>query len=188
MQTRILSKWLRATAAAAAIIALPALVLSTDGARAMGDPPPPKPRVDCSKKANKGKAECKQLKDEMSDDEIYYGGYWLARAGKYQEALDLLRTAKTQRDPRILNYIGFVTRKLGRLDEAMGYYAKALELNPNYTVARAYLGEAFLQKGNVEKAREQLAEIEKRCGTSCTEHIELSMQIEAYERTGAYKG
>ena len=48
-------------------------------------------------------------------------------------------------DERILTYIGFATRKLGRTDEAMGFYNRALTMNPNYSVARAYMGEGFLR-------------------------------------------
>lgn len=187
MQKIAVSKWLRRSALAAAVLAIPSLALSSRDAGAMGTEPP-KPKIDCAKKANKGKPECQQNNNGLTDDQVYYGGYWLARSGKYQEALDLLRTARNQSDPRILNYIGFTTRKLGRVDEAMGYYAKALEINPGYTVARAYLGEAFLQKGDAAGAKQQLAEIAKRCGTTCEEHAELAGHIETFERTAAAKG
>ena len=80
-------------------------------------------------------------------------------------------------DERILTYIGFATRKLGDHDTAMGFYARALAMNPNYTVARAYLGEAFLDKGETAKAREQLAEIATRCGTTCVEYRELEAEF-----------
>lgn len=176
----------RGLAAVVAVFAFPAMMLVSDPAGAMGDPP--KPKVDCTKKSNKTKPECQQHKDGMSDDEIYNSAYWLAKTGNYQAALDMLRTAKNQAEPRILNYTGFATRKLGRVDEAMGYYARALAANPDYTMARAYLGEAYLQKGEPDKAREQLAEIKTRRGIDCEEYAELASQIEAYERDGAVKG
>jgi hypothetical protein len=186
MQDASNSKRLIGGAALAALMAT-AIALSPGPAGAMGDPPKPKPTVDCSKAANKGKAECKQ-KSSSNTDAVYNGGYWLAKSGKYEEAITLLKTADDQSDPRIQNYIGFATRKLGRLDEALGHYAKALATDPNYTVARAYLGEAYLMKGDIAKAREQLGEIEKRCGRACAEFAELDGHIKSFEVTGVHKG
>lgn len=112
----------------------------------------------------------------MPDTELFYAGYWLAKTGQYQEALGYLKLAKIQ-DERVLTYIGFVTRKLGDVEAALPLYARALEINPGYSVARAYLGEAFLSKGEPEKARGQLAEIEKRCGRACAEYADLAGHI-----------
>jgi len=157
--------------------------LVCSGAFAMGDPPqtPTKPKLDCKGK-DKKKAACKDKNAQLSDDELYYAGYWLARAGKFAEAQIYLRQARNQDDPRILNYLGYTTRKLGNVEEGMRYYAKALAINPDYTVARAYLGEAYLELRDLPKTKEQLAEIEKRCGQSCLEYTELSGQIVRYEK------
>ena len=134
------------------------------------------------KRCKDGKKKCHF--DDMTDQEIYYSGYWLARTGEYAAALDMLNKAKVK-DERILTYIGFATRKLGDFDRAMGFYTDALALNPNYTVARAYLGEAWLGKGDISKAKEQLSEIANRCGTGCTDHVELKAEI---EKAQAVKG
>jgi tetratricopeptide (TPR) repeat protein len=117
---------------------------------------------------------------KMLDAELFYAGYWLAKTGHYAEALGYLTLATVQTD-RVLTYIGFATRKLGDVDGALPFYAKALALNPNYSVARAYLGEAFLTKGEPTKARAELAEIETRCGTTCAEYADLAHHIAAYE-------
>ena len=167
---------------AAAAVLLAATALPTLPAFAKGEP------VDCSKKANKSKPECKKNREDAGDDQLYYAGYWLARAGKYDEALTYLRQARNPEDPRFLTYIGFATRKLGDHGTAMTYYGRALTNDPNFVIARAYLGEAFLEKGNLAKAQEQLGEIAARCGTACAEHQELSAQIEAYVKTAATRG
>jgi hypothetical protein len=39
------------------------------------------------------------------------------------------------------------------------------------------MGEAFLQLGQVDKAKEQLAEIGKRCGSNCREYTMLETEI-----------
>jgi len=115
-----------------------------------------------------------------SDTELFYAGYWLARTGSYADALEYLNRAKAP-DERILTYIGFATRKLGRTDEAMGFYNRALTMNPNYSVARAYMGEGFLAKGEPAKAKEQLGEIAQRCGKSCAEYADLAEHIDRFE-------
>ena len=161
---------------------------SSSQALAMGSAPAEKPKVDCRKRKNRKKAKCrKRRRGQLNDDQIYQAGYWLAQAGKFEEALAQFRKAQNQDDPRILNYIGYSTRKLGRVDEALTYYRKALNLNPDYTMARAYLGEALLEKGEIEFAKEQLAEIKKRCGASCAEYAELAAQITSFEATGKFK-
>jgi tetratricopeptide (TPR) repeat protein len=92
----------------------------------------------------------------------------------------VLSLAENKADPRILNYLGYAHRKQGRILVGLGYYQEALRADPDYTQVREYLGEAHLQLGDVAAAREQLSEIEKRCGTGCEEYAELSAQIEAY--------
>jgi len=156
--------------------------------------------VDCSKKINQRKTECFCKLDankndpkcvgeqsKLNDNQRYQAAYWLAQNGEYKAAISQLKLAKNQQDPRILNYLGYATRKLGQVEKAMTYYNKALAVNPDYTLARAYMGEAFLEQGKPELAREQLAEIEKRCGTSCFEFAELNGQIKSFEATGIFK-
>ena len=148
-------------------------------ALALGDDPPPRP--DCSKKANKDKPGCRKARDDSRDDEIYNAAYVMAHAGRYAEARALLLTARNPDDPRILNYLGFTTRKLGDVDTALGYYARAIAQRPDYTLARSYRGEAFIQKGDLAAARAELGEIERRCGTGCREYAELAGHLAVAE-------
>lgn len=141
---------------------------------------PSKPAIDCSKRANKRKPACQTGHRGMTDDELYNAAYWLARQGSYQQALGLLRGVRNQNDARVLNATGFATRKLGDVDAALPYYAKALALDANYTKAREYLGEAHLAKGDLMAAKVQLGEIENRCGKSCSEYAALAGEIEAF--------
>jgi len=179
-------------------------VLMSTGAFAAGSEPEPEPaKTDCSKKENAENTECfceveanktdekcqkqEEQQSNLSDDQLYQAAYWLAQKGKYRQALVQLKKAKSQNDPRILNYIGFSTRKLGRFNEALVYYRKALAADPDYTLARAYMGEAFLEQNKLELARKQLSEIKKRCGTSCAEFVELDSQIKSFQSTGKFK-
>lgn len=171
--------------ATALLFTVSSAVVSPAGAMG-GDAP--KPKIDCRKRKNKKKPECKKKKQSsLTDDELYQAGYWLARAGKYEEALAQFRQARNQNDPRILNYIGFSMRKLGQVDEAMVAYNRVLTVDPNYTLARAYLAEAFLTQGKVDLAAGQLAEIGRRCGTTCEEYVVLARQIDSYRTSGTFE-
>lgn len=164
-----------------------ALLVAVAPLQATADDGPAKPRVDCSKPKNKTKPECKPS-HRASDDEIINGAYWLAHTGKHAEALALLTTVQSKENPRALNAMGFATRKLGNVDGALPYYARALALEPNYVQAREYLGEAFLAKGDLASAREQLGEIERRAGKSSVSFANLKREIGAFEAQHADRG
>lgn len=117
---------------------------------------------------------------ELDDDSIYEAGRDLALVGRYGEAIEVLGLAADKTDPRILNYLGYAHRKAGRIAVGLGYYQEALRLDPDFTLAREYLGEAFLTIGDLASARNQLDEIEKRCGKGCREYALLADQIAAY--------
>lgn len=123
---------------------------------------------------------------KMADEELFYAGYWLAKNGQYEQALGYLTLAQ-KKDERVFTYIGYATRKLGHVEEALPFYRQALDANPDYVVARAYLGEAFLTKGEPGKARGELDEIAQRCGTGCPAYVDLKGHIADYE-AAASKG
>jgi len=169
--------------AAAALLLAPFAVQS---ALALDDPPTPK--VDCTKKANKKNPKCQKSNaagltgaEALNDDELYNAAYWLSRQGDYSASLALLKQIKNADEPRVLNAMGFATRKLGNVESAMPYYIRALTLDPNFTRAREYLGEAHLTKGDVAAAKVQLLEIATRCGISCSGYPELAEQISVFE-------
>jgi tetratricopeptide (TPR) repeat protein len=103
--------------------------------------------------------------------------YSLAKDGRYDEALAMLDTVKNQDDPEVLNYRGYATRKLGRTDEGISYYLRSVAAAPKYAKVREYLGEAYVIKGRVDLAQDQLKAIRSICGTTCTEYQELNAAI-----------
>jgi tetratricopeptide (TPR) repeat protein len=119
----------------------------------------------------------------LDDDTLYDAGSRLAQAGRYGEAITVLGLVSNKEDPRVLNYLGYAHRKSGRIQVGLGYYEEALRINPNYVLAREYLGEAYLTLGDVAAAENQLAEIEKRCGKGCREYSLLSQQLAAFGRS-----
>jgi tetratricopeptide (TPR) repeat protein len=99
---------------------------------------------------------------------------------RYADALPLLFRIKDRNNPQVLNLIGYSTRKLGDVDKGIDYYRRALAIDPNYTKARQYLGEAYLLKDDVAKAKEQLMEIADRCGGPCDDYELLVKAIAAH--------
>jgi tetratricopeptide (TPR) repeat protein len=126
------------------------------------------------------KQMCVDAQSNLIDDQsLTTYAYVLAKEGRYEEALATLDRLQNPNTAEALNYRGYATRKLGRVDEGIGYYLKAVALNPNYTLVREYLGEAYLVKGDVVSAKQQLSEIEKRCGTTCEPYGDLAEAIAA---------
>jgi tetratricopeptide (TPR) repeat protein len=101
----------------------------------------------------------------------------LLKAHRYREALRVLDLLKNSNTAVALNYRGYATRKLGRIDEGIGYYLKSVALDPKYPQVREYLGEAYLLKGDTKEAKAQLAAIKAICGTTCEayEHLEVAI-------------
>ncbi len=127
---------------------------------------------------NKKTQKCeKQSSANIDDSNRADYAYSLAKEGRYQEALAVLDTVKNQNDPEVLNYRGYATRKLGRTDEGISYYLRSVAAAPRYAKVREYLGEAYVIKGQIPLAKEQLATIRSICGTDCEEYKDLSEAI-----------
>jgi tetratricopeptide (TPR) repeat protein len=107
---------------------------------------------------------CVDKKSELNDDTIYNAARQFAYAGKYDDALKMLKRAKNQNDTRILTYYGYTNRKLGNVDVAFDYYNRAIAVDANNLLARSYMGQGFVQQGKLEEARAQLVEIRDRGG------------------------
>jgi tetratricopeptide (TPR) repeat protein len=125
------------------------------------------------------KKKCvKQTSEIVPDKSLKAQGWALARAGQYENAVDLFLLVADKRDPEVLNGLGYTHRKMGKVEKGISYYQEALDINPNYILAREYLGEGYVKLGKLELAREQLAEIGTRCGTACEEYLLLAQAID----------
>jgi len=79
----------------------------------------------------------------------------------------------------VYNLLGFTLRKTGDFKTSLTYYTKAIEMAPEHKAAREYLGELYVETGNMEKAREQLAVLAKLCPGGCEEREDLQKAINA---------
>lgn len=129
---------------------------------------------------NKKTKKCVKIQSGvLTDEELYRQGRALAKEAHYDWAIEVLSAIQDQEDPRVLNYLGYSNRKAGRLDIGITYYQKALAIDPNFNLAREYLGEGYLAAGRVDLAMAQLEAIAKSCGTTCEEYRELDAAITA---------
>jgi tetratricopeptide (TPR) repeat protein len=184
-----------------------ALTLLAATAFASGSAPPPPPRqvpppneappadqaqTPDSVKAKAARAEAEQL---------YAKGYGevqeakkLKEAGKageakkkFGKAIKKFETA-VERDPRYYeawNMLGYCSRNLGDLKRAFSAYEKCLTIKPDYDEAHEYLGEAYLQSGDLAKAKVELAWLR---ANDSDEADELAEKIdEAAKKAGGEK-
>jgi len=128
--------------------------------------------------------------DDTSSDALYKSSVSLIkRAGKlekkdnkakaeklYSQAFKKLSEAlkKDKKNPDILNYMGFTSRKIGNFSEAEDYYLRGLAIDPKHNGINEYLGELYVQTNRIDKANERL-EVLKNC--NCKEYGELELII-----------
>ena len=147
------------------LLSILSLSLASGLASAAGDPPAPKP--DAPKDAV---LERYTLASEKQD--------WKAAAAVLEEGLQ-----KSPDNADYHNLLAYSIRKGPNPDMSavFKHYNEALRIDPKHKNAHEYLGEAYLMVGNVAKAKEHLAQLDKICFFSCSEFNELKNAISAYE-------
>ena len=102
------------------------------------------------------------------------------KAKDYSAALSELRAlAEDVQHADVYNLLGYTLRKTGDFKTSLTYYTKAIEMQPEHKAAREYLGELYVETGNIEKAKEQLAALAKLCPGGCEEREDLQKAISA---------
>ncbi|MEL7128673.1 MAG: tetratricopeptide repeat protein [Pseudomonadota bacterium] len=108
-------------------------------------------------------------------DAAYLDAVRLINLSQYDTALDALENAQTVFGPHpdILTYIGFANRKAGNYDQAILHYEAALTVAPDHLAANEYLGEYYVELGDMDAAEAQLAKLDALCTFGCAEADEL---------------
>jgi tetratricopeptide (TPR) repeat protein len=108
------------------------------------------------------------------------------KAGDYEAAIVSLKKVvmAESKNADAFNYLGYSHRKLGRFDEALGYYEKALAIDPEHLGANEYLGELYLQTSQLPKAEKQLSILDGLCFFGCPEYRELKEKIAQFKAAG----
>ena len=139
-------------------------------------PPPSLPVVEC-KEADKTKCPPAIEPKKQSFIDSYRAAVALIEAERYDEALSAMRALDDGTSADVVNYIGFIHRKLGRMAEAQMYYEAALHMKPDHRGALEYYGEWYVMMGQVEQARKNLARIALLYGSDTKEYAALAKMI-----------
>ncbi len=148
---------------------------------------PPKPTETSTKCENaqvwdEKTKSCVDAKSGQLDDDTRFGAVReLAWAGQPDAALVVLAAMTEGETDRVLTYLGFANRKAGRLEDGLGYYDKAITVNPDNLLARSYYGQALVEMAEMQLASAQLDEIRVRGGSGTWAETALSTAL----KTGA---
>ena len=84
------------------------------------------------------------------------------------------------------NLMGFSLRKAPTPDYAGAekFYNEALRIDPKHKGAREYSGELYLMLGELPKAEQRLATLDKLCTFGCEEYTDLKKAIANFKAAG----
>jgi len=121
----------------------------------------------------------------VREDPQYVEGVDAVKRGDYPAAIRLFEAvvAKDDRNANAYNWLAYSTRKNGDAAKAIPIYEKALAIDPKHRGAHEYIGEAYLVLGDLPKAKEHLAVLDKLCFLPCEEYSDLKKAVRDYERS-----
>ena len=115
----------------------------------------------------------------------------IAQAQKAIVAKDWTRAAAVMHDalaahPENADYHNLYAYALRKgphpdMKEVFLQYEEALRIDPEHRNAHEYIGAAYLQVGNLAKAKEHLTALDKLCWLPCEQYSELKEAVEDYE-------
>ena len=113
----------------------------------------------------------------------FLNGRQASNVGNYRLAIEYLLKAIEidQNYAHVYILLGYSHRKLGFNDKAYDYYKIALKLDPRHRGAHEYIGELYLKKDELEKAKEHLKHLDSICFFGCEEYDDLKDSIENFE-------
>ena len=105
---------------------------------------------------------------------------------RWAAAIEELKRVDARGNADWHNLMGYSYRKARQPDLAAAehHYDEALRLNPKHRGALEYSGELFLMKGDLPRAEQRLATLDKVCTFSCSEYRELRQAVADYKAGG----
>jgi len=105
---------------------------------------------------------------------------------KWAAAIDELKRVDAKDNADWNNLMGYSHRKAKTPDYAAAerYYDAALALNPKHRGALEYSGELFLMIGDLPRAEQRLAVLDKACFLPCSEYTDLKNAITKFKANG----
>ena len=104
----------------------------------------------------------------------------------YAAAVDELKKASDPASADWNNLMGYSLRRASASNagEAEKHYNAALRIDPKHRGALEYSGELYLMTGDLAKAEQRLAALDKACFLPCSEHRDLKNAIARYKTNG----
>jgi len=102
-------------------------------------------------------------------------------------AIDELKKLNDPASAEWNNLMGYSLRKAdpaANAGEAEKFYNEALRIEPRHRGALEYSGELYLMTGNLAKAEERLAALDKACFLPCEEYSDLKKAVARYKAAG----
>jgi Flp pilus assembly protein TadD len=100
------------------------------------------------------------------------------KAKNFKAALEeLTPMLTTYQHADVYNLMGFSLRKTGDYKQACTFYRKALDFDPDHKGALEYLGELYVETGQLEKAKENMARLQQLCPSGCEELEDLEKAV-----------
>lgn len=94
---------------------------------------------------------------------------------------ELTPMLQTYQHADVYNLMGYSLRKTGDTKQALTFYRKALDFDPQHKGALEYLGELYVETGQIDKAKENVAMLTKLCPGGCEELSDLQKAIAGAE-------
>jgi len=104
-------------------------------------------------------------------------------AKNFPGAIDELKRLNDTGDADWNNLMGYSLRKSPTPDFAGAekFYDEALRIDPKHRGALEYSGELYLQTGDLARAEQRLAALDKACRFGCSEYSDLKKAIAQYK-------
>ena len=100
------------------------------------------------------------------------------KAKDFKAALaELTPMLETNQHADVYNLMGFSLRKSGDYQQAYTFYRKALEFDPEHKGALEYLGELYVETGQIDKAKENVVQLKRLCPSGCEELADLEEAV-----------
>jgi Flp pilus assembly protein TadD len=108
------------------------------------------------------------------------------KAQRWAQAVAELQRAPLTSNADWHNLMGFALRKKSPPDlpGAERHYDEALRLKPDHRGALEYSGELYLMKGDLARAEQRLAALQRACPSGCEEWSDLKGDIARFKAAG----
>ena len=113
--------------------------------------------------------------DLAARDADYAAGRKALQARDWKVAIERLTKAEVRNPDHadLQNDLGFAYRNLKQYKAAFSHYERALAIDPRHRGAHEYIGEAYLEVGDVKNAQRHLEALRRICLLGCEELKDL---------------